>query len=598
MTSDLDRLCEERGIELSYISETGEHVILADDVKRALLETLGDGVDASVCADEPLAKESRCFIPGWLRVSRAWGVTVQLFGVRSARNHGIGDFEDVARLCELLGPFGADFLGINPVHALFLADPTRTSPYSPSTRRYLNPLNLALDKVEGAAHALSHDESEALRSGDHVDYAAVTDLKRRALEHAFALGVSEAGFEAFCNREGRALDDFATFEVLSEWFAGRGYGAGWHTWPETFHSAQSDNVLGFRHTHAQRVRFHKWLQWLADKQLADAQRRARAAGMRIGLYLDLAVGVAPDGAATWAQPRSYASQVRVGAPPDAFNSAGQDWGLSPMRPQALCGTEAAFGHDLAAAMRWAGAVRLDHAMGLKRLYWIPADFEARAGGYIRYPLERTLKVLAELSQEKRVIVIGEDLGTVPAGFRDIMERAGLLGYRVFYFEREDDGRFRSPRSYTTEALACVSTHDLPPFQGWWDGGDIAAREGLGKLDAGDAAVLRNARGEDRNRLLKALTAEALVPDGDDTEVSADDILTAVHVFLARTPCRLCAVQLEDLCRATEQVNMPGTHREYRNWSLRLPLTLEELADDPLVLRTLGAVARERPKVLP
>lgn len=598
MTSDLDRLCEEQGIELSYISETGEHVLLADDVKRALLDALDDGVEVSACADEPPATAPRCFVPDWLADGRAWGITVQLFGVRSARNHGIGDFEDAARLGELLGPLGADFLGINPVHALFLSDPARTSPYSPSTRRYLNPLYLALDNVEGAAHALSRDESAGLRVGDHVDYAAVTGLKRRALEHAFALGVPEADFEAFCNREGRALDDFATFEALSEWFAGRGYGAGWHTWPETFQSAQSDDVLAFRHAHAPRVRFHKWLQWLADTQLADAQRRVCGAGMRIGLYLDLAVGVAPDGAATWAQPNCYAPQVRIGAPPDAFNSAGQDWGLSPMRPRALCGTETAFGHDLAAAMRWAGAVRLDHAMGLKRLYWIPADFETRAGGYIRYPLERMLKALADISQEKRVVVIGEDLGTVPAGFRDNMEEAGLLGYRVFYFERKDDGRFLSPRSYTAEALACVSTHDLPPFHGWWDGRDIAIREGLGKLDCDDADALRSARSEDRSRLIEALTAEGLLPDGNDTGMPADDIFTALHVFLARTPCRLFAVQLEDLCRAAEQVNMPGTHREYRNWTLRLPLTLEEMADDPLFLRTLGEVARERPRMLP
>lgn len=599
MTSDLDRLCEERGIELSYVSETGERFVLGDEAKRALLDAVGESVPPPSGAGGPAGGAPRCFVPDWLAEGRAWGGTVQLFGVRSGRNHGIGDFEDAARLCELLGPLGADFLGINPVHALFLSDPGRTSPYFPSSRQYLNPLYIALDRVEGAGYSLSSDQSAALRTGEHIAYAAVAAAKRGALAHAFARGATEPGFEAFCEQEGKALEDFATFEALSEWLGEKGHGAGWHGWPAAFRSVESEEVLAFRQTHAPRVRFHKWLQWLAAGQLAETQRRARAAGMRIGLYLDLAVGVAPDGAATWSRPDSYAPEARIGAPPDLFNSAGQDWGLSPMRPQALHGPESAFSQDLAAAMRAAGAVRLDHAMGLKRLYWIPAGFEARGGGYVRYPLGATLQALGTLSQDARVVVIGEDLGTVPCGFRDLMREAGVFGYRVFYFETEPDGRFRSPDAYTPETLACLSTHDLPPFLGWWNGRDIAVREGLGKIDAGEAEAQRRRRARDRGSLLEALAAEGLGPGPDGaSDTLTDDMIVAVHAFLARTPCRLFAVQLEDLAGAAEQVNLPGTHQEYRNWSLRLPLTLEEIVEHPLARRILAAVARERPRAGP
>lgn len=594
MTSDLDRLCEANGIALSYISETGAQRFVGDDVKRALLDALGEDAEATGATETRPWQRSRCFIPDCLSEGRAWGVTVQLFGVRSARNHGVGDFEDAARLAELLGPLGADFLGINPVHALFLSDASRTSPYFPSSRQFLNPLYIALDRVEGAPCVR---ESAALCAGEHIDYAAVAQAKRRVLEDAFAQRRDEPDFTAFCSRQGTALDDFATFEALSAWLAEHGHGAGWHGWPSSFQFAGSDKVAAFREEHAARVRFHKWLQWIAATQLADAQRRARKAGMRIGLYLDLAVGVAPDGAATWSRPDSYARDARIGAPPDFFNSAGQDWGLAPLKPSALRGAESGLACDLAAAMRSAGAVRLDHAMGLKRLYWIPARFPADKGGYIRYPLDATLDLLARLSQNARALVIGEDLGTVPPGFRETMQEAGLLGYRVLYFERGEDGRFRAPGDYDTQALACVATHDLPPLAGWWDATDIETRARLGLLDAAQAAEAREGRHRDKRRLVDALAAEGLAAPAESLpDAPPDDLLVALHVFLARTPCRLVAIQLEDLARATRQVNLPGTDKEHRNWSLRLPLTLEELADDPLVRRTLAAVAQERPRL--
>lgn len=603
MTAELDRLCEESGIEGSYISETGEHRWISDDVKFALLRSLGPSGRAEREDRErlPSVGERRCFVPAWLDHGRCWGVTVQLFGVRSGRNHGIGDFEDAARLAELLGPLGADFLGINPIHALFPADPWRKSPYFPSSRAFLNPLYIALDRLDGAAGALAAGEVAILRAGQHVDYGRVAHAKFAALERAFDVRGDHAAFDAYRNRGGDRLESFATFEALGAWLVAQGQASGWLGWPTAFQRPDTPEVAEFRRAHADRIRFHAWLQWIAAGQLADAQRRARASGMRIGLYLDLAVGVAPDGAATWSRPACYAEQARIGAPPDLFNAAGQDWGLAPIKPSAFDDAPACpFEDDLAAAMASAGAVRLDHAMGLKRLYLIPPGFDARSGAYVRYPFKAILEALADRSQAASAVVIGEDLGTVPPGFREAMETAGLFGYRVFYFEQDGDGRFRPPGAYPRHALACVATHDLPPLAGWWRGGDIDARADLGRLAPGDAEEARAHRLHSRAQLLAALAAEGLAPSAVRAEdaVLSDDTIVNLHRFLARTPCRMLAVQLEDLTGATELVNLPGTHEEYRNWSLRLPIAIEDLAAHPLFRHTLTAVASERPRPPP
>jgi 4-alpha-glucanotransferase len=601
-TVDLDRLADMHGIEASYISETGEHRVIGQDVKRALLSAMGvslndEHADRSEIASR--APTGRCYIPDWLRQERAWGITVQLYGVPSQRNHGIGDFEDAARLAETFGPLGADFLGINPIHALFFGDPGRASPYFPSSRQYINPLYIALDRVEGAEAALSKltdADVAALRAGTHVDYPRVTAVKRRVLEAAFANAPRKAEFEAYCDAQGDDLDRFAAFEALSEHFVREGRGAGWRMWPAVFRSPETDEVAAFKTEKPFRIRFHKWLQWVAERQLADLQHRARAAGMRIGLYLDLAVGVAPDGAAAWCNPQSYASDARIGAPPDLFNAVGQDWGLAPIKPSLLDATEEGpFAKDIGAAMRSAGAVRIDHAMGLSRLYWIPRGATAKEGGYVRYPFGAMIDGLASKSHAARALVIGEDLGTVAPGFREAMERAGLLGCRVFYFENEH-GRFRSPAHYPHLALASLSTHDLAPIRGWWLGRDIAAREEVGKFLDGHADLAREERRRNRPRLMEALAAEGLAGhDGVDAQAMADDHFVALHVFLARTPCALFAIQIEDLAGATEQVNLPGTGEEYSNWRLRLPVALEDLAAEPIVRRTLDAVARERPR---
>ncbi len=602
MDKSLAELTDRAGIETSYISESGEVRVISDDVKHALLALLGTPEsDASPSIDAAAAGAPPCFVPEWLRHSRAWGIAVQLYGVRSQRNCGIGDFEDLARLAELLAPLGADFIGVNPLHALFMADPDRASPYSPSSKQFLNPIYIAVDRVVREADLYDwRGKLQELRSLDLVDYTNVATLKRALLEAAFAQRGKDPAFVSFCTAGADALKRFAVFEALSEHFAADGLGAGWHGWPQEFHGPTSSAVAKFAAAHERQVDFHKWLQWVASEQLAEVQRRARTAGMRIGLYLDLAVGVSPDGVSAWSDKELYATGARVGAPPDMFNHLGQDWGLTPMRPSTLAARQfEPVKQEVQAAMKVAGAVRLDHAMGLARLYWLPAGSDARSGGYVRYPIEALLDVLGRSSEANRCMVIGEDLGTVPPGFRERMQAHNILSYRVFYFERTGDGMFAPPHSYPKEALACVATHDLPPLHGWWCASDIDARAYCQLYECdGDVDHARAQRASDRQKLSASLAREHLLDANAVDHQSArtpEDVFTAVHRYLARSPAWLFAVQLEDIAGSSGMVNLPGTDRQHANWRRKLPITVEEMLLDPLLRRTLEAIAAERPR---
>ncbi|RIA55949.1 4-alpha-glucanotransferase [Dichotomicrobium thermohalophilum] len=615
MTAELDRLAQAYGISLSYTDEMGTERFPSDDCKRQLLGVLG--VDAQTDEDvrRSLAaiEAPACHVPEWLEHDRAWGITCQLYGLRSARNWGIGDFEDLARLAALAGPSGADFIGINPLHALFFAEPRHFSPYAPSSRRFLNPLYIAVDRLEGADMPGS-SALESVSAGDLVDYPEVSRLKQAALETAFARArgsglngdsAESAGFEAFRREHGAPLEDFALFEALSEAMVAQGYPCGWHGWPEAFRDKKSAAVRHFREENGERILFHMWLQWIAHRQLADAQARARAAGMRIGLYLDLAVGVAPDGASTWSEPENVLRGVRIGCPPDAFNAQGQDWGLAPLSPQALEADQGRlFGQVIREAIGPAGALRIDHAMALMRLYLIPSDLPSMDGAYVHYPLDKMLQALARTSQEAWTVVIGEDLGTVPPNFREVMRAARILGYRVLFFEREEDGRFKPPHAYERDALACISTHDLPTLRGWWAAHDIDMREGLGMIDGETATADRAEREADCVRLLVALADSGVLPEelapatrgeAEPPQTLTQALSIAVSRFLARTPCRLVALQLEDLTGAIDRANLPGTTEDHPNWQRKLPLTLEELASAPDFRTITQAVAAERPR---
>ena len=604
MHVELDRLAQAYGIAPEYDSEQGERIVVPDETKRALLAAMGVFADddtsirkaiANVPADieeEPTRASRPCHVPEWLRDGRCWGISCQLYAFTSERSQGIGDFEDLARLAEFAATLGADFVGTNPLHALFGADPERASPYSPSSRRFLNPLYIALDPL-----------SPPMQSrGDLVDYTSVAAHKRQVLQVLFEKReLDDVGFQRFCEEQGEALQAFATFEALSEAMVAEGNGSGWHGWPDAYRDAQSTAVRSFAETHPDRIEFHAWLQWQASSQLAEAQRRAREAGMRIGLYLDLAVGVAPDGMETWYDPELVIGGARIGAPPDLFNAGGQDWGLAPLSPAILEARDLEpFARDLEASMRHAGAVRIDHAMALQRLFWVPGDAKPTDGGYVRYPFESMLAKLADVSNRTEAVVIGEDLGTVPKGFRERMREAEVQSYRLMLFERDKAGAYLPPEAYPKEALACLATHDLPAFAGWWIGCDIDLRSAAGLISDEVEARSRDERRQERDRLLEALCDAKLLTK---TEAKAaaraenvpPDVVVAAHLFVARTSSRLMVAQIEDLVGASHQVNLPGTDREHANWRRVLGTSLEELATHPLLQMVTSAIAQERPR---
>jgi (1->4)-alpha-D-glucan 1-alpha-D-glucosylmutase len=594
----LARLCAAAGIETGYHDIYGAWHEVPEWSLRALLEEF-EGAPAppgrAQGAPPSAAAPARCHLPDALAAGRRlWGVAVQLYGVRSGRNWGIGDFGDLARLAEDWAARGAALVGLNPVHALFPHDPEHASPYSPSSRERLNVLYLDVEAIEDfgeSERARAHVHAPpfqarlaGLRDAPLVDYAGVARAKFEALELLYAhfrerhlaRGTARAReFRGFQSAGGDALRRHALCEALLAHFprADPAGAWGWPAWPEAFRDPGSEACARFCAGNLARVEFFEYLQWQAEAQLARAAARARAAGLALGLYLDLALSVERAGSDCWAERACYATGVRIGAPPDDFNANGQDWGLPPLRPDRLRERGyAPFARALRGVMRHSGAIRIDHVMGLMRLFWIPGNGGARDGAYVRYPLDELLALVALESERHRCLVVGEDLGTVPDEVRAAAARAGLLSTRLFYFERAADGEFRRPAEYPRDALVAVATHDLPTLAGWW------AR-----------------RPEDRERLLRALERERLRPEGCDP--GADSIhpaaARAVHAYLARTPARLMMVQLEDALGLTEQANVPGTVREHPNWRRKLPATLEEMTNDPRLRALAETLCRER-----
>jgi 4-alpha-glucanotransferase len=508
-----------------------------------------------------------------LEAGRFWALTCQLYSLRTPR--GIGDFTALAELAEGAARAGAAAVGVNPLHALFAAEPRHISPYSPSSRLFLNPLYVDLGPVVS-------DE------GAFVDYAAVAAAKRGAFERRFA---HTDEFFKFEEDGGKALLDFCVFETLHEHALEQGWGWSWRHWPAPFRNPRSNEVARFAEEHRHRIELAQFRQFEADRQLGEAQRRARAAGMAIGLYRDLAVGVDPNGAEAWADQDLLTSGASIGAPPDLLNLKGQNWGLVPLSPVALCRRAYdPFIAALRANMRHAGALRIDHVMALRQLYWIPEGAPPDAGAYVRYPFEDLVRILCLESRRSRCAVVGEDLGTVPEGFRERMHDAGILSYRVLFFERGQDGGFLPPAHYPESAAATVSTHDIATLKGWWEARDIEWRD---RLDLYPSEESRRAEHEARVRD-RALLVDALRREGIEVDPADEDALCeAVHRFLARAPARLMLVQAEDVAGEVEQPNLPGTVDEHPNWRRRLSHSVEEMLAAPLFRRIAAAVNDER-----
>jgi 4-alpha-glucanotransferase len=564
------RLARHYGLTLDY---DGRNV--PEETLRLILRGLGQDPEGPVkgpAAPKRMAtRGARCHLPRSLRDAPGWGLFCQLYELRSARSWGIGDFADLAGLARIAGAAGADFLGINPVHALFTAAPAHASPFSPSNRRFLNPLYIAPDAL-GCARP-------AVPDGDLVDYAAVARAKLIALRHVFDGFGADPALDAFADEGGEALRRHALFEALSH--AHRG---GWHDWPEALRDPEAPEVARFARDNAAEIRFHLWLQWIARRQLHDAQRAALEAGMRLGLYLDLAVGEALDGSATWSGAAARLPGVTVGAPPDVFSESGQNWQLAAPSPATLREAEfAPFRAMIAAQLRDAGALRIDHAMALWQLFLIPEGEPASHGTHLRFPFPDMVRVLSEESRRAGAVVIGEDLGFVPEGFRDAMNRANILSYRIAYFEQSEDG-FAAAADYPETAMACLSTHDLPVLSAWWAGDDIARREEHGLVSPEASVKHRKHREWEREHFARAVgaTGEA-------------DLLDAAHGFIADTPCLLAGVRLADLVGPEAPTNLPGVTDGYPNWRPRSPTAIEDVADHPTFTRITRIMRERRPR---
>ena len=524
---------EGRGPQLPVLP-MGRHVLRTKDAETTLL-----------------VAPSRLPLP-----PRSWGLIVPLAGLRDAKRGGIGDYRDLAQMAQGLGPMGAAFLGINPVHAGFATDPESFSPYSPSHRRRLSALHLSVpEPTEPGAPC--------------IDYGQAIPARMAALERDFA-GFGQDGpgdaFESYLAREGAHLHSFATHQALSE-----RHGTYWNDWPTQLQDPASEAVARASADLAERVRFHAWLQWRAEEQLGDAARAARDAGMALGLYLDLAVGTHPHGAETWEDRDSFAFGASLGAPPDAFSRDGQNWNLAPFNPQALIdGNFAALAETLRRQFRIAGMLRIDHILGFDRAFWVP---DGAPGAYVEMPLDAMLAVVRIEAARVGGCVVGEDLGNIPDGLQKALAQSGILGCRLTIFEQtgRKTPRFRSPRAYSQASIASFSTHDLPTWDGWRDGREIALRRNLGSIEdaAADAALAHRA-------------AEVAALDRDTTRDGgpAPDDADAMHDHLARSNSRLAALQIENVLRLTEQPNLPGTVSEYPNWRQRLPAGPDELLQDP------------------
>jgi len=534
----------------------------------------------------------KCFEPAALTAGgKVWGVAVQLYTLRSANNWGIGDFSDLLEVLRLAAAQGADFVGTSPVHALFPSDPTLYSPYSASSRHALNVMFIdvtAVLEVQGSrrAQAIMADPGfrarlAKVRAAAQVDYPAVASLKLPVLEAAFERFRTEhlarhtaraAACRAFLRERGEPMRLHTLFDAIDAYLRRHhGTGAGWHNWPEEYRHPSSPAVKRFAETHADAVDLHGYLQWLAAEQLGAVRQLARQLSVSIGVYGDYAVGVNASGSETWSDQSLYCSGAAIGAPPDPLGVAGQEWGIPPQDPRALKrAAYAPFAALVRASMRNCGALRLDHVMALFRQWWVPRGYKSAQGGYVHYPLEDLLGVVALESNRQQCLVVGEDLGVVPDEIRRALPQFGVYHYKVVMFEQKD-GAFVAPADYVRHALATVTTHDLPTLHGWWSGHDIDLWERLGFY--ADAAVGLEARAQrrvERERLLLALRREGLWPagDGGTPEYSAD-LARAVHVYLARTDAALVTVQLEDMIGMLEPVNVPGTSSEYSNWTRRM-----------------------------
>jgi 4-alpha-glucanotransferase len=611
--SELISRAEALGVSASYVDWRRERVDVPEDTLRAIVEALGEPP-----ASQPRRPQDQKPRPGQAEADiasrlpdvphqRAWGFTVQLYSVRSRRSWGHGDLHDLADLARWSGrQLGAGFILINPLHAPEPTLPVGNSPYRPMTRRYLSPLYLRIEDLP-EYHQLNLAQREyidelagplraASSTPDLIDRDAVWEAKRLALELVYSVGQTperKERFRRFLDREGAELDAWASWCALAE-----AHGPDWRHWPADLADPRQAAAKTATGPLRERAGFHAWLQWLLDEQLAEAQRAARAAGLGIGVISDLAVGVHPGGADAWAHQELLVRGMSVGAPPDGFNQRGQDWSQPPWHPQRLAAADARPLADLfRAALRHAGGIRVDHVMGLMRLWWIPEGMSPDRGAYVSYDHRLTVGALTAEATAAGALAIGEDLGTVEPWIRRYLAGQHVLGTEMAWFAREPDGSPLRPPHWRRDCMATVGTHDVPTISGFVSGDQVTVRAQLG--------LLKDPDGERKaSELMLSAWRDLLVAEGllqPRLRASADEFTVAMYGFLARTPAMLIGISLADAVGDRRMQNVPGTSEEYPNW--RVPLCdwegkavlLEDLPDFRLLRAVVSAATAGAPR---
>lgn len=553
-----------------------------------------DGGIHTTATSTIIVTPNRVGLPRRMGASRVWGYAAQLYSVRSHHSWGLGDLTDLADLCTWSASQGAGYLLTNPLHAAEVTGRMEPSPYLPSSRLFVNPIYIRpeliaeyhdLDQydaslIESLRTTTLDDDPQALLDRDRTWQA-----KSQALELIHRVDMSASrrmAFTAFRVARGRRLEDFATWCLLSEL-----HGSDWHDWPAELHDPHGAAVARVRREHADRIDFHMWLQWIADQQLSTAQSSGTDAGMPVGLICDLAVGVNGSGADAWMLNGLFAREMNVGAPPDPFNQAGQDWGQPPMRPDVL--EQMAYAplrEMVSSALRHAGGVRIDHIMGLFRLWWVPRGLGPRHGAYVRYNHEAMVGVVALEAYRAGALVIGEDLGTVEPWVRDHLASRGILGTSIMWFETGPDGRPKQPQQWREHAMSSVTSHDLPPTSSYLRGDHVELRDRLGLLTESVDEERENARRERETWLASLRQQGVLEADEDDPE----QVTLAMHTLLTRTPSKVINATLTDAVGDPRTQNLPGTEDEYPNWRVPLsgpdgePVYLEDLYSSDRVAR--------------
>jgi 4-alpha-glucanotransferase len=613
------RLVGERvGILPEYVNYDGsQRFVTPDETYKAILQSMGIRADDDASTQRALESlnqdekpqatqrsiQAKCMTCGELSVKpQLRGIWTNLYTIRSETNWGAGDFGDVRRLVKWAGEVGLDFVALNPLHALRNRGHD-ISPYRPVSRLYRNETYLEMEAIPEFQHDAVRERLTSIefrakldqtRSGSLIDYEAVASLKREVLQllhQSFRNGQAERGgaYREYLEREGAALRNFATFMALDDHFSSPDRGVlDWRAWPDELRNVQSSAVEKFRQRHAEEVDFHSYVQFELDRQLGVLVQFAKESGLSAGLMGDLAIGTAPDGSDPWSFPDLFLSGVSIGAPPDDLGPAGQNWGLPPINPRALRDTGFEFWKRLLRNnLAHMGALRIDHVMGLLRQFWIPEGFDGSQGAYVQFPAEELFSILAEKSRRAGAIIVGEDLGTVPEGFRGLLRRFGVLSTRVVYFERDWNGQFHPASRYPSDAYVVVGTHDMAPLAGFAEGADLRLRRKVELIpDDKSLGEAVEGRKNDWAALKHRLAQERIEMDPQADEREA--VCRALVQFLFKTPACMVGISLDDLAGEREPVNVPGVGQDrHPSWSRRMTKSLEEIMSSPSIRSTLS-----------